>query len=223
MLPGGIAPRNPEAVPTGKPTRPQQRSSGWRATLARISGVVSTVTGSMTRAPDSKRPRPARAGARSLTTPIQRAARTIQVGGVNWTQADRYCRWIGRRLPTEAEWERAARGDSAAVYPTGNTPPTCAQSNYVCDSARPWGTGRPMAVNATPSDSSPFGVRDLAGNVSEWVADYADTSTPPAVVRAAKGGSFGGTANGSDSRVSLRHRESADQRVSWNYGVRCAQ
>jgi formylglycine-generating enzyme required for sulfatase activity len=94
---------------------------------------------------------------------------------VPWTEANRYCLWRGKRLPTEAEWEMAAGWDiereAKLFWPWGNTPDQV-QANLGDTSI-----GAPAAVGSYPADASPSGVLDMAGNVSEWVFDWYKVDT----------------------------------------------
>ncbi|RME02010.1 MAG: hypothetical protein D6812_07065 [Deltaproteobacteria bacterium] len=104
---------------------------------------------------------------------------------VTWGQAVDYCRWVQKRLPTEAEWEKAARGGCEKggdplrceagmddrKYPWGNAPPTCQVATFD-NGVDGCGTYVTTPVGSKPDGDSPYGVGDMAGNVAEWVADW---------------------------------------------------
>jgi len=159
---------------------------------------------------------------------------------VTWTQARDYCAHVGGRLPTEAEWEKAARGTQGSRWPWGDFVPTCDYANFRFVA---WYCHPGVVSVGTYENASPFGVRDMIGNAWEWVEDAYDaewyrisTDTNPAgptedcrdavgaepgpcIERVIRGGAFNVTEF--NTRSAARSAAEPD-RVDDNMGFRCA-
>ena len=146
------------------------------------------------------------------------------VVGIRWDQAERYCQFVGGHLPTEAQWEKAARGPEGLVYPWGNEEPNCELLNFSeCLS-------RTSSVVTYPDGASPYEILDMAGNVFEWVADWYqpnyyfeapfDNPMGPEVgeVRSVRGSAFNSV--GEQIAIATRSHYSPDN-TRFDLGFRC--
>ncbi len=91
--------------------------------------------------------------------------------GVDWSDSDAYCRWKGKRLPTEAEWEKSSRGTDGRLYPWGNQAPSKDLANFALGARFSYSQVL-MPVQSYEHGKSPYGLYQMAGNVWEWVQDW---------------------------------------------------
>ncbi|HQN04716.1 MAG TPA: formylglycine-generating enzyme family protein [Anaerolineaceae bacterium] len=159
---------------------------------------------------------------------------------VSWNDAHAYCQWVGRNLPSEAQWEKAARGTDGRVFPWGDNQPTGIHANFADKNfGAGWATRNlddnyqfSAPVGSYPKGQSPYGVLDMAGNVYEWVADFFlyeyyssqviwNNPTGPETGnnRSIRGGSWDSLPSW-NLRVADRHGREATYHGA-NYGFRC--
>jgi formylglycine-generating enzyme required for sulfatase activity len=145
------------------------RAHDIRLVENRIEGADAALLNENTRAPDRRtlvalNDDDSRIGVRNGRLYVQAGYEHHPVNEVTWNGARQYCAWRGARLPTEAEWEAAARGREGRVYPWGNAPPDAERAVFGRRS------NDTEAVGRRPAGATPEGVHDLAGNVAEWTS-----------------------------------------------------
>ncbi|MDH5527652.1 MAG: formylglycine-generating enzyme family protein [Nitrospirota bacterium] len=153
--------------------------------------------------------------------------RDLPVTGINWFQADAYCKWLGKRLPTEAEWEKAARGTDGREFPWGET--------FDAMKANTGATrlGNVMPVAHFPEGASPYGVMDMVGNVWEWTGSWYEkypgsdhhSDAFGNKFRVIRGGGWGGVGHYTlDQFYRTAYRFYIDPSIGFNdAGFRCAK
>lgn len=129
------------------------------------------------------------------------ARANFPVTHIDWEQASTYAQWVGGNLPTEAQWEKAARSTDGRAFPWGSKGPDEQHLNFNSSQG-------PVVVGSYPAGASPYGALDMAGNVEEWVADWyapdvytqepRDNPTGPdkGIFRVVRGGSFNSSLGG---------------------------
>ncbi len=134
---------------------------------------------------------------------------------VSWADADLYCNWARKRLPSRIEWARAARGDGMQRFPWGEATPSCAYAHY-----RGCGSGaRPVGMSHRAQGRTPQGVYDLAGNVWEWLHDCTESSSLACPTRFIAGGSW---KNLSQEITTFSFRPASPDTQNDAIGFRCA-
>lgn len=137
---------------------------------------------------------------------------------IDWFSANKYCRWAGKRLPTEGEWEMAARGNTSTPWPWGNQ----FSPKYANLEGNEDGYLFAAPVGSFPQGASPYGVQDMIGNVWEWVSHPVgtETSDPKKIPYVAKGGGW----TSSPTTAKIPYRNIVDPALkNPTFGFRCSK
>ena len=219
-LPGGrftMGSANPHAPPNERPARTLSVEPFW------IDRTEVTVGAYRACVDAGACARPART---SAACTFEAGDPDLPVSCVHWRDADAFCRFAGKRLPTEREWEYAARGSYATPFPWGATPACANGVTLISEQSGKSCASRPSRVGAHPAGASIFGAVDMSGNVEEWTADWYIESLGPGpaprsgAAHVLRGG--GWLSPPSMSRTTSRNWGSALE-AGPNVGLRCAK
>jgi formylglycine-generating enzyme required for sulfatase activity len=194
----------------GRPGRAVQVASFHiDRTEVTVSAYADCLSAGACAAPDSDRP---------LCNWSHRSERAQHpINCVSWVDADRFCSWAGRRLPSEEEWELAARGTDGRIYPWGESEP----EDQVCVRVDDVGDAGTCAVMAHPSGASPYGALGMAGNVWEWTTGR-ETFPSGEQARTLRGGGWAADEFGPEVTVLERIAHELDFSAP-DAGFRCAR